>query len=422
MRLRLLKGWFGVALFTTMLSVGPGSPQAATTSATLAPRTNINPGLLYWQAFGAMPKLAETDRKKLDEFTDQLTSWSRGSSVSWDVQLPPDADFLVKRYDRSLRLLHQATLSTTPCDWGADLADGPEMLVPDTRGLRELTKVSLLKAAVQLQAGSFDESVDTLLSCVTLARQFAKDGTLVSVMLQQGVEGQFVDYVGAELGRYPSSSIGRLQQGLTRLPPRVPVLLGVESERNFQRWMLGQVGRQVEHWPGNSGKAYSASRDIVIDLFGGDSPHDKDAVTALDTASGSHVEGLRGLLHELGSFYDEAQTLAVAGPDSISQAAPALEQHVETSTNPIARMVIANFGRARIRELSNLSRWAMMEASVAEVSGGNAALLAIGDPLSKEPFQVTTLEQGVVELHSRTNLRADMNPVLRVLQKPEPSR
>ena len=368
-----------------------------------------------------MPKLEETDRKKLDEFTDQLTSWSRSSSVSWAVKLPRDGDSLLKRYDRPLRLLHQARLSRTPCDWGADLADGPEMLVPDTRGLRELTKVSLLKAAVQLQAGSFDESVDTLLSCVTLARQFAKDGTLVSVMLQQAVEGQFVDYLGAELGRYPAAAIGRLQQGLTRLPTRVPVLLGVESERNFQRWMLGQVDRLVEHWPGDSGKAYSGSRDIVIELFGGDSPHDKEAVTALDTASGGSVEGLRSLLHDLGSFYDEAQTLAVAGPDSVNQAAAALEQHVETSTNPIARMVIANFGRARIRELSNLSRWAMMRASVAEVSGDDSALLANGDPLSKEPFQVTTLQQGVVELRSRTNLGADMNPVLRVLKRPEPS-
>ena len=422
MSLSLMKRSLWIAFFTTMLTVGHASPQASIKSATLVPRTNINPGLLYWQAFGAMPKLEEAERKKLDEFTDQLTSWSRGSSVSWDVKLPIDADAFLKRYDRTLRLLHQARLSTTPCDWGADLADGPEMLVPNTRGLRELTKVSLLKAAVQLQSGSFDESVDTLLSCVTLARQFAKDGTLVSVMLQQGVEGQFVDYLGAELGRYPAAAIVRLQQGLTRLPPRVPVLLGVESERNFQRWMLGQVDQQVEHWAGNGTKAYTASRDIVIDLFGGDSPHDKEAVTALDTASGGNVEGLRSLLNDLSSFYDEAQSLAVAGPDSVSQAAAALAKHVETSTNPIPRMVIANFGRARIRELSNLSRWAMMEASMAGASGGDAAVPAISDPLSREPFQVTNLQQGVMELHSRTNLGADMNPVLRVLKRPEPVR
>jgi hypothetical protein len=399
-----------------------GTPEAAAPNAAVLPRTNINPGLLYWQAFGAMPKLEDADRKKLDEFTDQLTSWSRGSNGSWAVKLPPEGDALLKRYDRSLRLLHQARLSTTPCDWGADLADGPEMLVPDTRGLRELTKASLLKAAVQLQAGRFDESVDTLLSCVTLARQFAKDGTLVSVMLQQAVEGQFVDYLGAELGRYPAAAIGRLQQGLTQLPARVPVSIGAESERSFQRWMLGQVDLQVEHWPNDSGKAYRGSRDIVIELFGGDSPHDKEAVTAVDAASGGSVEGLRSLLHDLGSFYDEGQTLAVAGPDSVSQVAAALEQHVEASTNPIARMVIPNFGRARLRELSNLSRWAMMEASVAEVSGGDAALLAIRDPLSREPFQVTTLEPGVVELRSRTNLGTGMNPVLRVMKKPEPSR
>ena len=379
----------------------------------------MNPGLLYWQAFGALPKLEEGDRKKLDEFSDQVSSWSSGFSVGWAVTLPPESDVLLKRYNRSLRLLQQARLSTTPCDWGADFADGPEMLVPDTRGLRELTKVSLLQAAVQLQAKSYDESVDTLLSCLALVRQSAKDGTLISVMLQQILEAKFVDYLGAELGRYPASAIVRLQQGLTQLPPRAPVLLAVEGERNFQRWALGQIDRQVEKWSGDDGKAYRASRDVVIELFGGDPPHDKQAVTAVDAASGSSVRGLRNLLNDLGAFYDEGRTVALAGPDSVSEAATALEQHVETSSNPIARMLIPNFGRARTRELSHLSRWAMMEASVAEVSGGQAAFLEINDPLAQAPFQVITLEQGVVELRSRTNLGNDFNPVLRVMKKPE---
>jgi len=408
----------GMALCTNMLTGVAGSLEAATEIGAPSSRTNINPGLLYWQAFGAMPKLEEGDRKKLDEFSDQVSSWSSGSSVGWAVKLPPESDALLKRYNRSLRLLQQARLSTTPCDWGADFADGPEMLVPDTRGLRELTKVSLLQAAVQLQAKSYDESVDTLLSCLALVRQSAKDGTLISVMLQQILEAKFVDYLGAELGRYPASAIVRLQQGLTQLPPRAPVLLGVEGERNFQRWALGQIDRQVEKWPGDDGKAYRGSRDVVLELFGGDPPHDKEAVTAVDAASGSSVRGLRNLLSDLGAFYDEGRTLAVAGADSVSQAATVLEQHVETSSNPIARMLIPNFGRARTRELCHLSRWAMMEASVAEVSGGQAAFLEINDPLAQAPFQVITPEQGIVELRSRTNLGNDFNPVLRVLKKP----
>jgi hypothetical protein len=60
-----------------------------------------------------------------------------------------------------------------------------------------------------------------------------------------------------------------------------------------------------------------------------------------------------------------------------------------------------------------------MEASVAEVSGGQAAFLEINDPLAQAPFQVITLEQGVVELRSRTNLGNGFNPVFRVMKKPE---
>jgi hypothetical protein len=417
---RLVMFLLGMALCMTMLTGVAGSLEAARAIGAPSSRTNINPGLLYWQAFGALPKLEEGDRKKLDEFSDQVSSWSNGSSVGWAVTLPPESDALLKRYKRSLRLLQQARLSTTPCDWGADFADGPEMLVPDTRGLRELTKVSLLQAAVQLQAKSYDESVDTLLSCLALVRQSAKDGTLVSVMLQQILEAKFVDYLGAELGRYPASAIVRLQQGLTQLPPRAPVLRAVEGERTLVVWWtLGQIDRQVEKWSGDDGKAYRASRDVVLELFGGDPPHDKEAVTAVDAASGSSVNGLRNLLNDLGAFYDEGRTIAAAGPGSVSQAAAVLEQHVETSSNPICRMLIPNFRRARTVELCNLSRWAMMEASVAEVSGGQAAFLEISDPLAQAPFQVITIEQGVVELRSRTNLGNGFNPVLRVMKKLE---
>jgi hypothetical protein len=382
----------------------------------LQSRTNVNPGLLYWQAFGALPRLDEAQQKELDDFSDQLTQWSKGSSKVLQVILPTDANSLLGRYSRSLRLLQRARLSTVPCDWGTDLADGPDMLVPDTRGLRELTKVSLLKAAVQLEAGSFDDSADTLLSCLFLARNLAKDGTLVSVMLQQAAEGQFVNYIGAEVGRYPSTAVARLRQGLAQLPPRVPVLMGVEAERNFQRWMLAQVDNQVEKFPGDSRKAYIASAEIIVDLFAVDKDAHARDTAALEAASGATVEGLRRLLVDLGSFYDQARILALAGPDVVDEAASALEHHVEDSSNPVARAAIPNFGRARVRELSSMSRWAMMEASLEQILNGDAALLAFVDPLSQEPFRVSEPEKGVIELRSRKSLGNEMDPVLRVMK------
>jgi hypothetical protein len=400
---------------TMILVVVPVRAQMALPSADLQPRTNINPGLLYWQAFGALPRSDEASQKELDEFAEQLTKWSSGSPAAKPADLPLDARSVVLRYGRSLRLLQKARLSTTPCDWGADPADGPNMLVPDTRGLRALMKVSLLKAAVQLGSSSDDESVDTLLACLTLARQFGRDGTLVSVMLQQSAESQFVDYIGSQLGRYPISAVARLRHGLSKIPPRVTVLTGVESDSNFQRWMEDQIDRLVASNQGDSQKAYGACRRMLVDLFGGDEPRD---AANLDVASGSTIDGLRRLLTGLVSFNEEARRLALAGPNTVDQAGAAFERRVEASSNPIALGVIPNIGRARKKELAHLSRWAMMEGSLAEFIDGDAALLTVRDPLSDKPFSVKSLDNGVVELRSQSNLGTELNPVLRVLRAP----
>jgi hypothetical protein len=393
-----------------------GTGQMARPNTSLQPRTDINPGLLYWQAFGVLPKLEEADREKIDGFTEQLARWSSGSAAAPTVELPADVTSIVTHYERSLRLLDKARVSSAPCDWGADPADGPDMLIPDTRGLRELTKISLLKAAVQLESGNADDSVDTLMSVLALARHSAQDQTLVSVMLQQRVESQFVDYIGAKLGGYPAPALARLREGLRQIPPRVPLLLGVESEANFQRWMIDQVHRQLQRYPGDSHKAYAASRGILVELFASDKQQSQKAIAALDAASGSTAEGLVKLLDELEPFYQDARTLATAGPDTIDQTTSALEQRIKTSGNPIAAASLPNFGRARTRELAHLARWAMMEASLAQALGGEAALLAVPDPLSGKPFLVKAVEEGVVELRSEASLGAEVNPVLRVRQ------
>lgn len=389
---------------------------AGLASAAPQPRTDINPGLLYWQAFAALPRLNDADRTTLDRFAEQLSAWSNGSAPTDAVVAPPNAQALVGRYTRSMELLQRARESITPCDWGADPTDGPDMLVPDTRGVRELTKVAVLQAALQLDLGRADESVDTLLADLTLARNFAKDGTLVSVLVQQGAEGLFVDYMAARLGRYPVSAIARLRQGLTQLPPRVTVMSSVALERNFSRWMVDQVNWQVQRQGGEGSKAYAASRDVFLDLFGPQKPAGEKAITALDQATGGTVEGLRRLLDDLDSWFDRAQRLASAGPDTVKQATAEFAQRLENSSNPIASAVIPNIGRARTRELANVSRWAMLEAGLAQATGGAAAFVAVVDPLSGISFRAKSVDRTAVEFRSQTNLGPELSPVLRTLR------
>src|SRR3954453_17572162 len=81
-------------------------------------RTDINPALLYYQGFALRPELSQADHDYL--FTNE---W-RGKVL--------DERFLalIPTYKNSFKLFRRAAKAEVPCDWGLDLSDGPEALLP----------------------------------------------------------------------------------------------------------------------------------------------------------------------------------------------------------------------------------------------------------------------------------------------------
>ncbi len=71
-------------------------------------RTDINPALLYYQAFLAASDLSPADHDYL--FTNQ-----------WQGQkLPAQFGELISQSDGEFKLVRQAAHTTVPCDWGID--------------------------------------------------------------------------------------------------------------------------------------------------------------------------------------------------------------------------------------------------------------------------------------------------------------
>src|SRR5436190_20860248 len=81
-------------------------------------RTDINPALLYYQGFSLRPELSQQDHDWL--FTND---W-RGQVL--------DERFgkLITGFDNSFKIFRRAGKAQAPCDWGLDLTDGPEGLLP----------------------------------------------------------------------------------------------------------------------------------------------------------------------------------------------------------------------------------------------------------------------------------------------------
>ena len=130
------------------------------TESAIPPRKDINPALLYFQAFGALPELDEAESKL-------LTADGRG-------EVNDDQRSLARRFDAAFKLLHRARGMKTPCDWGTDIADGPHAFVPNFIKIRTAANAAILRARVALADGKPGQVRDELLAVSALGRNAAR--------------------------------------------------------------------------------------------------------------------------------------------------------------------------------------------------------------------------------------------------------
>src|ERR1041385_4743667 len=140
-------------------SLGLGSSLNAQSS-----RTDINPALLYYQAFLLAPELSGDERNYL--FSND---W-RGKT------LPERFGPLMERYDVQFRLVNQAAHCTPPCDWGVDMSPGPGTVLPHLGRNRGIAETARLRVVWELQQDRQEQARETLLSALALGRNCSRDG------------------------------------------------------------------------------------------------------------------------------------------------------------------------------------------------------------------------------------------------------
>src|SRR5437762_9911924 len=139
-------------------------------------RTDINPALLYFQGFSLRPELSQQDHDYL--FTNE---W-RGRVL--------DERFgkLISGFDNSFKLFNRGRFAQVPCDWGLDLSDGPEALLPGLAKAKLASQTARLRTMWHLQNGKPEEARDDLLAAFVMARQVSTDRVLISCLVQFAME------------------------------------------------------------------------------------------------------------------------------------------------------------------------------------------------------------------------------------------
>jgi len=369
-----------------------------TVSAGSGLRTDINPALLYWQATAELPDRSQQDHL----FTNE---W-RGRAL--DEQFNQQ----IATYDNAFKLLRQAARQKVPCDWGYDLTQGPELLLPGLAKAKSLAQAARLRVRWHLEHGRPDDARDDLLAAFVLGRQVSKDGILISALVQVAIENILTSDIAANWFRFSPETLQQIMDGIAAAPARGTMVQCVAAERiAFKDWHT----RKIQEFQANSrdeAEALEKSRALLRSVMsGGESPADPASPTpeAIIQSAGGTTAGLLRQLNELDALYDEAAVLLTVPYGQFLPQIKVFNEKVANHPNLFVHVFFPVFEKCRLKEFALEAKSAMLRAALAYRLSGEAGLSQVPDPLFNEPFQFRRFEfQGVdrgFELRSKMDTR-----------------
>ena len=186
-------------------------------------RTDINPAVLYYQAFLLAPEpMSEADRDYL------------GSKKGKEQKLPERFGQIVAGYDNQFLLVRQAAHAKVPCDWGIDLiSGGPNTMLPHLGRAKAVCRTAQLRAVWDLQHGRQEDARDDLLAAFVLGRNAGSDPILIGALVQYAIEDLDYGTVAQYFGEFSPETLKQLVDGFDSAPARLTMAACIPSEKHL---------------------------------------------------------------------------------------------------------------------------------------------------------------------------------------------
>ena len=347
-------------------------------------RTDINPALLYYQAFLMAPKpMSDADA---DYFY---------SKEGRSQKLPERFGPILAGYDNEFNLVREAAHQKAPCDWGIDMSPGPGTLLPHLALVKAVAVASRPRVMWDLQHGDQIGARDDLLAAFVLGRNASRDGTLIGALVQQAVEALECATVAGNFGQFSPETLKQLVDGFDAAPPRGTVATAIMTEKsNHVDWLANKIRQLQQENPGNDTKVMEG---IHTDLdrcgfdfvFHGEHGEKQDANVwqRIFVASGGTSDGILKLVRESEPLYLRlVKIMALPLPEYEDQVQK-FDAEIQKSQNPFVQLLFPNPVQGPQRREFRSQAWlAMVHAAVEYKLHGEAGLRSVMDPLGNGPF------------------------------------
>jgi len=338
-------------------------------------RTDINPALLYYQAFILGPDLPQADHDYL--FTNQ-----------WQGQkLPARFGELVGQSDNEFKLVRQAAHATGTCDWGIDWSAGPYTLLPQLSRVKATVQMAQLRAMWELQNGRQDDARDDLLAAFALGRNGSRDNSLIAALVQFAGETIVYATVAANFGQFSPETLKQLADGFEVAPARGTVANAIATTEThcFSDWVETRIPELRKEYPGDDARVLDSFREIFEDS--GDGTRDTNVWPRIVRAAGGTSDGFLKLVREMKPMFARVAAIASLPPPEFDAQMKLFNADVQKSSNPVVQCVFPDFTKAGVREFAIRTDEAMVRAAVEFKLHGKAGLQSVKDPFGNGPFE-----------------------------------
>jgi hypothetical protein len=343
-------------------------------------RTDINPAMLYYQAFNLAPDFSPAEREYLFE-----RDW-RGQ------KLPEKFGELVSHYDNQFKLVRQAAQAIVPCDWGIDMTPGPATLLPHLARVKGIVQAARLRALWFLQQGRPAEARDDLLAAFVLARNCSRDGTLIAMLVQIAGENIVCSTIAENFYQFSPELLKQFIEGFDAAPVRNTAAACIPTEKEFfLNWLVRKVVDLQKENPGDDSKVMAGIHDLMVSMEGVEEGHTNTAPTTIwdktVKAAGGTSLGILKLLQDEGQFYDRLAVILTLPLAEYEEQIKPFTAEVQNSSNPIVELSFPAIQKCRQKEFGILVTLAMVRAAVEYRLLGEEGLKNVNDPCGSGPFE-----------------------------------
>jgi hypothetical protein len=335
----------------------------------------VNAALKYWQAFATLPRLAASEKAKLEDESQTMPLDDRTREI-------------VDESTYALDMMRRGA-ALPRCDWAIGWADeGLLNRLPYFDGARTLSSLAGLRARQRFEDGQNVEAVEDILATITMGRHISLDGSLPSILLRNAIERRASETLAIYLPKLGARELRDLKKRLDTLLAGGSLGTAVREEQLLE---TGHYVRKLKE-----AKDEKTALAFLIRMW-----NSADEARLLLDECGGTSAGVVKYTEELRTWYPQLAKQMELPLDQFEKEQERAE--IKFASNPMYERFVPGILRCRGLQAQADVRRALLLAAVDVLVHGRDGLKNHSDPVAGGAFDYVAFEGGF-ELRSKWKL------------------